>query len=53
MNQYQLVALYYVFVGYFSSMFLPDFIGHLQAETRQKTNQQINNTVHQVGNDSW
>ena len=52
-NQYQLVALYYVFVGYFSPMFQPDFIGHLQAETSQKTNQQINNTVHKFGNDSW
>jgi hypothetical protein len=31
-NQYQLVALYYLFVGWFSDMFLPDLIGHLQGD---------------------
>ena len=31
-NQYQLVVLYYLFFGYFSYMFRPDLIGHLQGD---------------------
>jgi len=31
-NQFQLVALYYLFVGWFSDLFLPDLIGHCKGD---------------------
>jgi len=31
-NQYQLLAMYYLFVGWFSDMFQPHLLGHLQGD---------------------